>query len=220
MSKFGKLAAAAAVSGALTLGSVSSEAVPFEFFKIGGDGGDVGHQFTVNVTDNNDGRVSFLFNNLGPVTSSITNIYFDNGPLLAISPPLESHEDVSFELGSEPSRLPGGASLDPRFVTDIEFNTSVEQNTADGIEPGQWLEILFSLKVGQTFNTTIAALLSGALRIGLQVRAIGASGESAQFVNSPTPIPLPTGLVLFLSGLAGIGFLGRYKARRRELAAS
>ena len=33
-------------------------------------------------------------------------------------------------------------------------------------------------------------------------------------------IPLPAGLLLFLSGLAGIGFLGRYKARRREPAAA
>jgi hypothetical protein len=31
-------------------------------------------------------------------------------------------------------------------------------------------------------------------------------------------IPLPAGLLLFLSGLAGIGFLGRYKARRQEPA--
>lgn len=33
-----------------------------------------------------------------------------------------------------------------------------------------------------------------------------------------TVIPLPAGLVLFLSGLAGVGFLGRYKAKRREPA--
>ena len=31
-------------------------------------------------------------------------------------------------------------------------------------------------------------------------------------------VPLPAGLLLFLSGLAGIGFLGRYKAKRREPA--
>lgn len=33
-------------------------------------------------------------------------------------------------------------------------------------------------------------------------------------------VPLPAGLLLFLSGLAGIGFLGRYKARRSEPAAA
>lgn len=33
-------------------------------------------------------------------------------------------------------------------------------------------------------------------------------------------IPLPAGLLLFLSGLAGVGFLGRYKARRREAPAA
>jgi hypothetical protein len=220
MRTFVSLAAAATVlSFAVTMGSASSQAVPFNFFQIGGGGDDVGEQLIVDVTDFGDGRVSFLFDNLGPVPSSITNIYFDDGTLLGISE-LNSHADVSFVQGGNPSDLPGGNSLDPPFNATVEFNTSVEQNTADGVEVGQWLEILFNLQGVQDFNDTIAALLSGALRIGLQVRGIGDSGDSAQFVNNPTPIPLPAGLVLFLSGLAGIGFLGRYKARRRETAAA
>jgi hypothetical protein len=38
------------------------------------------------------------------------------------------------------------------------------------------------------------------------------------FIVRVEAIPLPAGLLLFLSGLAGIGFLGRYKARRHEPA--
>jgi hypothetical protein len=38
------------------------------------------------------------------------------------------------------------------------------------------------------------------------------------FIVRVEAIPLPAGLLLFLSGLAGIGFLGRYKARRQEPA--
>jgi hypothetical protein len=38
------------------------------------------------------------------------------------------------------------------------------------------------------------------------------------FIVRVEAIPLPAGLLLFLSGLAGIGFLGRYKAKRREAA--
>jgi hypothetical protein len=217
MRTFVSLAAAAALAAGISIGAQSAQAVPFNFFQIGGGGDDVGGQLSVDVTDFGDGRVSFYFENAGPVPSSITNIYFDDGTLLGISE-LNSHADVSFVLGGNPSNLPGGNSLTPPFNTTVEFNTSVEQNTADGVEVGQWLQILFNLQGVQNFADTIDALLSGALRIGLQVRGIGDSGDSAQFVNNPTPIPLPAGLVLLLSGLAGVGFLGRYKAKRRETA--
>jgi hypothetical protein len=69
------------------------------------------------------------------------------------------------------------------------------------------------------FDSVIAALLSGDLRIGLHVQGL-LGGGSQSYISTPTPVPLPAGLLLFLSGLAGVGFLGRYKARRRETAAA
>ena len=44
--------------------------------------------------------------------------------------------------------------------------------------------------------------------------------QGAGLIVRVEAIPLPAGLLLFLSGLAGIGFLGRYKARRQEPAAA
>lgn len=46
----------------------------------------------------------------------------------------------------------------------------------------------------------------------------GAFSHITWYDSTSTVIPLPAGFVLFLSGLAGVGFLGRYKAKRRELA--
>ena len=43
-------------------------------------------------------------------------------------------------------------------------------------------------------------------------------GPIIDFLVEASVVPLPAGLVLFLSGLAGIGFLGRYKAKRRDPA--
>ena len=227
MSKFVKLAAAVAVAGALTIGSVSGHAVPFEFdfFKIGGDGTDVGKQLRVTVTEAGT-DVSFLFQNLGPIDSSIVNIHFDDGSptgiqMLLAPPKITNGAGVNLTVGATPEKLPGGNDLDPKFVTTVELNSGAPKGgsqVAQGVEVGQQVEILFAQVFD--FNSTIAALLSGALRIGFQVQGIGPDGESAQFVNNPTPIPLPAGLVLFLSGLAGIGVLGRYKAKRRELAAT
>ena len=45
-------------------------------------------------------------------------------------------------------------------------------------------------------------------------------GEGGGYIARVEAIPLPAGFLLFLSGLAGIGFLGRYKARRKEPAAA
>ena len=57
--------------------------------------------------------------------------------------------------------------------------------------------------------------------IAAHIQGIGANGQRSGWIpGDPQVIPLPAGLVLFLSGLAGIGFLGRYKAARREAAAA
>ena len=37
------------------------------------------------------------------------------------------------------------------------------------------------------------------------------------FYDTPSTVPLPAGLLLFMTGLAGVGFLGRYKTKRRKL---
>ena len=46
-----------------------------------------------------------------------------------------------------------------------------------------------------------------------------AAGPDIDFNIEASVVPLPAGLLLFLSGLFGIGFLGRYKVKRGEPAA-
>ena len=46
------------------------------------------------------------------------------------------------------------------------------------------------------------------------------TSSQAAFEFGLAPVPLPAGLLLFLSGLFGIGFLGRYKVRRGEPASA
>jgi hypothetical protein len=46
------------------------------------------------------------------------------------------------------------------------------------------------------------------------------AGPDIDFNIEASVVPLPAGLLLFLSGLFGIGFLGRYKVRRGEPAAA
>jgi hypothetical protein len=66
--------------------------------------------------------------------------------------------------------------------------------------------------------------LDGCLALALAVTSgqyVAGAGPGAglshlTWYDTPVPVPLPAGLLLFLTGLAGVGFLGRYKAKRRE----
>jgi hypothetical protein len=222
MRMFVSLAAAAVLASGLSVGAQPAQAVTLSFFNISnnsGDADDLINQLSVEVTEGaDDTQASFTFlNNVG-IASSITDVYFDDGSLLGIATIIGS-AGVSFAEGASPPDLSGGNpfSFDSTFSAD-----STPPTAPNGVDSSsEFLTIVFNLIDGLTFTDTIAALLSGDLRIGLHVQAIGLSGDSDAFINNPPPpIPLPAGLVLFLSGLAGVGFLGRYKSKRQELNAA
>ncbi len=220
MGKFVSMAATAAMVAGLSLGAGSSQAVTLTFFHISDNSGQaaaVATQLTVEVEQGaDDTEASFTFwNNVG-IAASITDVYFDDGSLLGIAS-ISSSAGVSFSEGAAPPDLPGGncCSFDATFSADS--NAPVAPNGVNSST--EWLTIIFNLVGGMTFADTIAALISGDLRLGMHVQAIGTSGDSDGFINNPLdPVPLPAGLLLFLSGLAGIGFLGRFKSKQSEPA--
>jgi hypothetical protein len=221
MRSFVSLAAAVALAGGISIGAQSAQAISFGFEVLEDNSPiDLSGQLFVDVLDAGGGLVSFEFQNIGPLASSITGIYFHDATTL-IDPPLvidSQSAGVSFSLGASPPDLPGGDNASPAFVTTTGLLADSDPPVApNGINPGEWLLILATAFTD--FNSIIAGLMSGDLRIGLHVQALS-DGASETYINTPTPIPLPAGLLLFLSGLAGVGFLGRYKARRRETAAA
>ena len=66
-------------------------------------------QLFVDVTDAGGGQVLFTFSNLGPASSSITDVYFDDGSLLAIAL-VSNSPGVDFSQLASPANLPGGAT--------------------------------------------------------------------------------------------------------------
>ncbi len=170
----------------------------------------VSSQLSVDVTPASDNRHAlFTFHNIGSMSATISEIYFDDGSLLSIAQ-IQNGAGVSFNTGGTrgvtPADLPGGKPAG--FEATAIFSTQASGNNATGIDPNETLGILFNLQSGMTFADTESALANGSLRIGLHVRNIGTGGQSDSFVNTPPGSPpsvADTSATLTLLGMAMLG---------------
>ena len=146
-----------------------------------------------------DGGVLFSFTNAGPGASSLTDVYFDDGPLDSMTAIINS-AGVAFTGGASPGDLPGGNDLVPMF--DADFSADSDAPVAhNGVNPGENLGIQFSLVPGMTVDDVIALLVDGSLRVGIHVQAFE-DGGSESFIL--TQLPEPAVFALLASVLAGL----------------
>ncbi len=224
----------AAAAGACLCGVASAETVTYGFEVLEDNSPlDFSSQLSVSVSDHRQsgamgalapGQVSFKFNNIGALSSSIARIYFDDGTLLGIATVFSSTGVSMDQTFPGPGSLPGGTNVN--FVATAGFSIGANapppangvNNTATGTE---WVEIVFNLINGKTYADTIAALNGfdsegdgiADLRIGLHLIAL-ADGGSETYINTTPPpgnmIPLPSTAGLAAAGLLMVG------ARRRR----
>lgn len=173
-------------------------------------------QLFVDVTDNGSDQVLFTFTNTGPEASSICDVYFDDGALLGIASIDNSSPGdpgVSFSELASPGNLPGANEIDPAFVTTSGFSADSDSPAQpNGVNPDEYVGILFDLQTDKIFDDVLAQLGTGELRIGIHVQGFDTEGSEG-FVNNDTPVPIPASVLLLGSGLIGlVGF------RRKKIA--
>lgn len=174
----------------------------------------VATQMTMTLSDQGSGSSLFRFANTGSTASTIAAIYLQIGGLLsslAFHSDSGTGVDMFVTASPSPADLPGGGSLTPPFVkTAGAFHVDRNSSLANGIDPGEFLQLTGTRSSGVSHADLVAAFVSpnfnGVARAGLHVQGISPAGESDAMISI---IPVPAALPLLLSGLIGLGWIAR-----------
>jgi hypothetical protein len=184
-------------------------------FHSGAAANAVAAQLSLDVTQSGS-LALFTFANNGPVPSTITGTYFDDGAgvLDALLTPING-SGVSFRMGGSPANL-SAPDVPYHFGADFWAVAKTPRVLGGkGVDnTGEIVTIPFMFGSGKSFAEVLAALDAGlpdptsaigTLRVGIRVQSIGAAGKSDAFLLTPVHAPLPGAVILGMLGLSAAG---------------
>jgi hypothetical protein len=202
--KFGSWKIGAVCALALSAAFVCQANVIYDFKIFNNDywSSDKQLNFTVAISDEGQNKVGFLFENASLKNSSITAVYFDTGSLFKSAEKIIGSSGVSFSATAK--SLPAGGELKPAFPKKPFFAADADSPPPkNGINPGEWLKIIFALNAKESFDSLIKQITTGSSRIGLHIQSLP-DGSSVSAINDttvkPPAIPEPATIALLAFG--------------------
>jgi hypothetical protein len=188
-------------------------------------GTNVAPYITASLNDLGGGQVQFLFSNSLPTAGRIREAFIDEGSNNFFSTftitPTTGTSFVVFTSGT----LPGGNGAPYSFTTD--HGAGRTGGAANGVDPGETLDLRGTLNPGFTFanilsNLALGPLSTNSLRLGAHVQSLPGGFSEGLISNydppsqSPSPTPEPATFALVGVTLIGLVYLRQRKSANNE----
>ena len=194
----------------LILASSAAMAATFSFTPVNDNKNNqivpIGDLFQLEVLSLGTSQVTFEFTNDNTSPSAIIAAYI-GGPSLFSANTFEESAGVNFNAISQSQPQTG-------FAIEAASSSSNQggNNFSNGINSGtpEFLKYTLTLASGNTFETVINSIKSGALLVGVTGQT-GNQGNDQYIINTVSAVPVPAALPLMAAALGAFGI-----ARRRN----
>jgi hypothetical protein len=200
----------AIIAASVIAGTATADSIDISFAGLSQNRGtDVANQLNMNVArvDGTNAFVDFTFTNTVGVVSSLTDVFFSDGPPRSLFTSFivsQSGADFTWDWFSN-GEFDGGDDVGFNVTSSFMADDSSLSNGLDHSADQLVVRGIFRWGVG--FDDLIERIERGVFRVGLHVKGIDGTTNGSFLSTSggtPAAIPLPSAATLGLAGMAGL----------------